>query len=295
MTTVNAAYVIVTAAHNEGRFLAWTIESIIAQTARPAKWVIVSDGSTDDTDAIVQEYCAKVPYLLFLRVDSDAAPGVLRKVNALWTAYRALEDVEYGFIANLDGDVVLSERYYEHLLGEFERDATLGVSGGLIHEEQGGVFRPRKSNRNRSVAHAAQVVRRECFEAIGGYAAMKHGGEDWHAEISARMKGWKVAAFEEEVRHLRPTGMADGRWCRCFREGRMDYSVGSHPAFEIVKCTTRLTEAPIGIGSAARLAGFLWSYLIREPRLVSGEMAAFLRHEQRERLRALYARPTVKA
>ena len=275
--------------------LARTIESVIAQTFPPTKWAVVSDGSTDDTDAIVQEYCAKVPYLLYMRVDSDAAPGVLRKVNALRTAYRALQNVEYGFIANLDGDVVLPERYYERLLGEFERDATLGISGGLIYEEQGGVFRPRKSNRNRSVAHAAQIVRRECFQAIGGYAAMKYGGEDWHSEISARMKGWKVAAFEEEVRHFRPTGMADGRWRRCFREGRMDYSVGSHPAFEIAKCATRLTEAPIGIGSAVRLAGFLWSYVIREPRLVSEEMASFLRYEQRQRLRALYGRPTLKA
>ena len=49
-------YVLITPARNEAAFIEQTIESVVAQTARPAKWVIVSDGSTDGTDEIVGRY-----------------------------------------------------------------------------------------------------------------------------------------------------------------------------------------------------------------------------------------------
>jgi biofilm PGA synthesis N-glycosyltransferase PgaC len=47
-------YALITPARNEARFIRQTIDSVAAQTIRPIKWVIVSDGSTDGTDDIVQ-------------------------------------------------------------------------------------------------------------------------------------------------------------------------------------------------------------------------------------------------
>jgi glycosyltransferase involved in cell wall biosynthesis len=47
------SYVLVTPARNEVQFIELTIQSVVAQTMRPLKWVIVSDGSTDGTDEIV--------------------------------------------------------------------------------------------------------------------------------------------------------------------------------------------------------------------------------------------------
>jgi hypothetical protein len=46
-------YALITAARNEAAFIRLTIESVISQTIRPAKWVIVSDGSTDATNELV--------------------------------------------------------------------------------------------------------------------------------------------------------------------------------------------------------------------------------------------------
>ena len=40
-------YVLVTPARNEERFIAKTLESMVAQTMPPERWVIVDDGSTD--------------------------------------------------------------------------------------------------------------------------------------------------------------------------------------------------------------------------------------------------------
>jgi biofilm PGA synthesis N-glycosyltransferase PgaC len=54
-------YVLVTPARNEQDFIELTIRSMVAQTVKPLKWVIVSDGSTDRTDEIVEGYAANHP------------------------------------------------------------------------------------------------------------------------------------------------------------------------------------------------------------------------------------------
>ena len=50
-----AQYVVVTPARNEQENIAHTIRSMVAQTRRPLRWVIVDDGSTDQTRRIIDE------------------------------------------------------------------------------------------------------------------------------------------------------------------------------------------------------------------------------------------------
>jgi glycosyltransferase involved in cell wall biosynthesis len=54
-------YVIVTPARNEAQYIELTLKSVIAQTVRPLKWVIISDGSTDGMDEIVSRYTTDHP------------------------------------------------------------------------------------------------------------------------------------------------------------------------------------------------------------------------------------------
>jgi hypothetical protein len=211
---------------------------------------------------------------------------VASKVNALTLGFEQLRDIDHDFIGNLDADIVLPPSYFEMLMAEFQSHPRLGISGGMIFEERDGEFRERLSNRTTSVAHAAQLVRRACYRDIGGYSPLKYGGEDWCAEVSARMKGWHVEAVPTlKVMHYRKTGGADRRLPYCFRQGKMDFSLGSHLGFEILKCVRRIPERPVAISALSRLFGFCWSYAIREPRLVSPDFVTFLRNEQRNRLK----------
>ncbi|HTF67572.1 MAG TPA: glycosyltransferase, partial [Edaphobacter sp.] len=62
-------YVLMTAAHNEGKLIGNTIEAVLAQTVLPALWVIVSDRSTDDTDNIVKAYAEKHNFIRLIHLD----------------------------------------------------------------------------------------------------------------------------------------------------------------------------------------------------------------------------------
>jgi len=282
------AYVLVTAAYNEEENIEKPIESVLAQKELPRMWVIVSDSSTDRTDEIVQRYAEKHAFIRFLRVTRPPGRSFRTKVMALQAGMELLAGVPYKFIGNLDADISVGPSYFADLMTKLERDPGLGIAGGFVCEEEGGKFRSRSSNRTYSVAHAAQLVRRECYEAIGGYAVLEYGGEDWHAQTTARMMGWSAEAFPElGIFHHRHTGEGGNLVRHKFRQGRMDYSFGSDPIFETFKCLQRLTEKPLFIGSFARLTGFFWSSMIREPRQVSGEFIAFLRDEQSKKTLSL--------
>ncbi len=280
-----------TAAYNEQEHIGETIESMLSQTLLPRRWVIASDGSTDGTDAIIERYAAQHDFIRFLRISRAPGRSFGSKVAALHKAYQLFEGLSYDFIGNLDADVTIDPNYYADLIAHFERTPQLGIAGGLVFEESNGVFQGRRANRIYSVAHAGQLVRRSCFEAINGYAILEYGGEDWHAQINARMKGWTAESVPElKIYHHRHTGKAGSILRHKFRQGRMDYGFGSDPVFEILKCVERFAEPPWIAGGLSRLCGFIWSTIRRDKRPVSNEFVAFLRSEQRQKISALFAR-----
>lgn len=288
--TRGSGYVLLTSAYNEEENIGKTIESVLAQTQLPNCWVIVSDGSLDRTDEIVQNYASKHDRIRFLRIIRRPGRSFGSKVRALQQGSKELEGIPYDFIGNLDADVTIEPQYFEKLLNRLEQETTLGLVGGYVTEETNGEFQDRRQNRVYSVAHAAQLVRRKCYEEIGGYAVLEFGGEDWHAQISAQMKGWDVQAFPDlKIYHHRHTGEADNLLRHKFRQGRMDYSFGSDPFFEALKCAQRLPDKPIVLGATSRFLGFCWAWLCRDERPVSGEFVSFLRTEQRQRMSALFA------
>jgi len=285
------SYVLMTAAHNEEAHIEKTIQSVLAQTVLPKRWLIVSDNSSDRTDEIVRSYAERNSFIRFLRVSRPPGRSFASKVIALRSGEHLLQDVSYDFIGNMDADLTVDPTYCEDLMRQFEMNPRLGIVGGFIHEETNGQFVSRSGNRVHSVSHAAQLVRRECYEAIGGYAVLQYGGEDWHAQTSARMKGWEAESIPAlKIFHRRHTGAATNLFRSNFKLGKLDYSVGSHPLFEIIKCALRIPKRPFLVCATVRLAGFLHSYIRRERILVSDEFAFFLRKEQKERMLSYFGK-----
>ena len=163
------SYVLVTAAYNEGKLIENTIRSVIAQQRRPAKWVIVSDGSTDETDAIVARYAADNAFIQLHSLTIDHPRNFAAQAQAINAGIAQLAATDFDFLGNLDADITMAPSYFDQLLRKFHEDPQLGLGGGAVHEEcKSGIFRSRKDNSVTSVAHAVQLFRRECFQDVGG-------------------------------------------------------------------------------------------------------------------------------
>lgn len=282
-------YVLVTAARNEAAYIEQTILSVLAQTVLPERWVIVSDGSTDATDGIIETHAKKHTFLECVRLDREERDrNFAAKVHAINRGYERIRGVDFEFIGTLDADVTLPDTYYENIIGEFRKDPRLGVAGGFIHEPVGGQFRSRPFNSTKSVAGSIQFFRRECFDSIGGLVPAVHGGEDTIAFIMARMKGWKVEAYPYLiVHHHKPVSGANNRVWSLYRQGVMDYSLGYHPVAEIAKCMRRVAEKPFLFGSVIWLCGFFTAYLTAMERPVSDEFVRYVRKEHLEHVKAI--------
>lgn len=280
-------YVLVTAAYNEEPLIEETIQSVVAQTWRPAEWNIVSDASSDKTDQIVEKYAAQYDFVHLIRITEEHPRNFAAQVNAINTGIRQLKNNDFEYLGNLDADITLPPEYFSRLLGKFVGNPRLGLGGGFIYEKSAdGQFRSRKRNSVKSVAHACQFFRRACFEAVGGcYFPLPYGGPDVYAEVAARMKEWDVMSFDDlPVHHHRFTGSADHYLRNCFRQGRADYSLGTIPMFEFVRLLRRTVDKPYMIGSLARLAGYSYSYCIRQSRPVPTAFLRYIRKEQAHRL-----------
>lgn len=278
-------YVLITPARNEEAFIENTIRSVISQTILPLKWVIVSDGSTDRTDEIAASYLKDHGFIQLLRREGDKLRNFGSQVDAINAGCKVMQGLQYDFIGNLDADVSFAREYYAQVLNKFMANDRLGLTGGYIFEKKGRDFVSRPFNRTTSVAHAVQLFRRKCFEDVGGYTPLKYGGSDAYAEVMARLKGWEVRSFSDlPVYHHKPTLTAEGKLNGGFREGRMDYSLGSSSVFELFRCLLRVQKPYGPVYAMYRFAGFVWGYLIREERPVSKDFIKYLRKEERRKL-----------
>lgn len=280
-----ADYVLVTPARNEGAFIGRTIEAVLAQTVPPRKWVIVSDGSTDATDEIVAGFAKRHSTITLLRAGVIGERSFSSKVGAFRAGEKALQDVAFDFIGNLDADVTFPPHYFERILSRFGTLPRLGVAGGLIHELINGRFVEQRTSFD-SVAGAVQLFRKECYDAIGGYTPLRFGGVDSAAEITARMHGWDVRTFQDlEVHHHRRVSSGEAGLIKTkLRHGRRHYALGCHPAFEVMRCIYRVSDRPWILGSVLTVIGYMWAWAVRQERELPANIIAYVRGEQRERL-----------
>ncbi len=279
-------YVLITPARNEAEFISATLDSVVGQTLRPVKWIVVSDGSTDGTDEIVKKYAASNPWIELLRMPEREQRHFAGKVHAFNAGYARLKDVKYEVLGSLDGDISFGPGYFSFLIQKLEEDKMLGLVGTPFE----GPYDERYDYRFVSIEHvsgACQLFRRECFEAIGGFLPMKGGGVDYVAVLGSRMKGWKTRTFTEQVcLHHRKMGTAEMGILRArFRNGVKDYVLGSSPLWQIFRTFYQMTKRPLIFGGLGMAAGYLWAAVGRMERPISKEMMAFRRREEMQRLK----------
>src|ERR1700722_20563989 len=93
-------YVLITPARNEERHIEKVIQSMIAQTALPIKWVIVNDGSTDTTASIVERYLAEHDWIELVNLPAHRDRRFAPKVYALNPGFDRVKNLEYEVIGN---------------------------------------------------------------------------------------------------------------------------------------------------------------------------------------------------
>jgi glycosyltransferase involved in cell wall biosynthesis len=165
---------VLTATYNGEGFVAETIESVLAQTHPHVEHVLVDDGSTDGTLAILEDYAQRYPDRVRV-VSFDERAGPTRRRN------EALDAARGTYLAWLDHDDLWDPTKLAKQVAVLERDPAVGfvftqwelfedASGDLLEKSQirpGGDTLRRLFVEGCFVASSTVVWRREAMERRG--------------------------------------------------------------------------------------------------------------------------------
>lgn len=283
---MSESYILITAAKNEEDYIEKTIQSVIHQTLLPTQWIIVSDGSTDKTDVIVESYLKDYSFISLVKRPVDTRRDFASKVFAIREGHKHILNNHYQFYGNLDADVSFDKNYYQKLIEYFNTDPKLGIIGGQVYDAHNDTFQKQKNNIH-SVSGPIQFFRKACFEATGGFIPFKYGLEDAMIEVNARMKGWKTRTIPElTVYHHRKTSTHKRNMFQvAYREGMLDYYFGLHPIFQMGRAFQRFNSNPIVLGSFIRISGYWIPAFQRKKRPVSKAFLKYLHKEEFETIK----------
>jgi glycosyltransferase involved in cell wall biosynthesis len=281
-------YVLITPSRNEEKFIRKTLDSMVAQTLLPVRWVIVDDGSTDHTGEIAADYARHYPWIEVVHRPQHLDRNFAGKVHAFNAGFERVRLLEFEVVGNLDSDLSFDADYLKFLMQKFAENPKLGVAGTPFIENSYDSARDSFEGENH-VAGGCQLFRRKCWEEIGGYVPNRAGGIDWVAVTTARMKGWTTRSFlEKRFNHYRSLGTAGrGVLAALFSYGEKDYYLGNSPIWEMFRVAYRMMKQPLLFGGLAVMAGYFSAALRRMKRAVSPELMRFHRREQMEKLKAI--------
>ena len=259
-----------------------TLDSVIAQSIRPAKWVIVDDGSTDATPTILAEYAEHHAWIQIVtrkdRGRRSVGPGV---IEAFYSGYDSINPDDYDYLCKLDLDLRLPLRYFEFLMQRMEATPRIATCSGKAYIEEGGRLIWEGHGDETSLG-MTKFYRVSCFREIGGFVReVMWDGIDCHR---CRMKGWIACSWDDpELRfvHLRPEGSSQlSVYAGRMRHGYGQYFMGTGFPYMVASAIYRMNEKPYVLGSLAILLGWIRSALQGRPRYEDALFRSYLRRYQ---------------
>jgi glycosyltransferase involved in cell wall biosynthesis len=170
--------------YNYGRFIGEAIRSVLDQTCPPSEIIVVDDGSTDETPAVVQEFGNAVMYI------RQGNAGVCAARN------RGVSESRGELISFLDADDTWEPTNLEKQVARFESDDEIDMVHCAMREfddETGETTRFYMEGAEEGVADnlllwegslivgpgSGLTVSRKAFDHVGGFDTRMKVGEDW--------------------------------------------------------------------------------------------------------------------
>lgn len=281
-------YVLISPCRDEAGYMGRTLDSVIRQTERPLLWIIIDDGSTDDTPKILAEYASKYDWILVFNKPNRGAravgPGV---IEAFYYGLDRLPvNTEYDFLCKLDLDLDLPAAYFATLMDQLIADPRLGsASGKPYFRNKAGRLISEKIGDELSVG-MTKFYRRQCFEDIGGFVReVMWDAIDCH---KSRQLGWTTRSSDEpnlRFEHLRPMGSSQKNiFVGRARHGYGQYYMGSDPLYFMATVVYRMAHPPYILGALAMFWGFMRAALTGAARHDDPALRSFIRSYQRRAL-----------
>jgi len=276
-------YLLVTPCRDEAKYARRTLDSVTRQTAVPALWLIVDDGSTDQTPHILAEYAQRFPWIKIIRRENRGyrklGGGV---IDAFYHGYDTINPSDFDYVCKFDLDLDLPDNYFESLMEKMEAEPRIGTCSGKPYFKNEAGEKILEICGDENSVGMIKFYRTTCFAQIGGFVReLMWDGIDCHR---CRMLGWIAVSWNDpkiNFEHLRPMGTSHKNWWTGrVRHGVGQYFMGTGLVYILASAVFRLPHPPMVIGSVAMIWGYIKSMITRKPRYGDVEFRRFLRSYQ---------------
>tara|TARA_A100001011_G_C14297075_1_gene838948 strand:+ start:1553 stop:2407 length:855 start_codon:yes stop_codon:yes gene_type:complete len=275
---------IITPACNEEEHLEPLIHSMIKQSILPEQWIIVDDGSLDNTSDIIKKFSIQNPWIKYLRKEkkSGRSPGK-SVMEAFYHGYNNKDLFDYDIVMKLDADLVLPANYLESIIQCFNENPKVGICGGVCVLHNGDDYIVEGLTNLDHIRGAIKAYRKSCFSSISGL--LKVMGWDTVDEHHARFNGWEVCVLKNiQVIHQRATNQEYGLTKAAFKNGKMLYSIRMDLVLLLLNCLKRSFTTPYLILGLYMLWGYCIASWNSHDRIVSKELGVFIRKYRYKKL-----------
>ncbi|WP_440946653.1 glycosyltransferase family 2 protein [Methanosarcina sp. T3] len=273
-------YLLITPARNEEDNLPDVSESVTGQKVTPALWIIVDDGSTDETPQILEELKAGYSWIQSIRLPPRPRDitfhysYVCKQGFDYALEYCRKNGIEYDYIGLLDADTVLEENYFGKLMDEFEKDSSLGIVSGGVYYDVGGKLSREVSDKNLPRG-TGRLWRKFCFLETEGYQV--EPSPDSISNTKAILRGWHLRQYVDVVEiQKRKTSAGEGLWNGYVKNGWMAYYVDKNLSMVLFNTLYYSLKSPYYTG-IAYLYGYLNSAVKKENKIKDMEIRAYYR------------------
>ena len=276
-------YYIVIPSHNEESLISLTLQSLVEQTVLPTKIVVVNDNSTDNTEAIVNSFVSKYPFISLVNKTSDAIhlPGS-KVIQAFQKGLETLDE-NYDFIVKADADLIFPSNYFETIIKHFKSDNRIGMAGGFCYIERNGEWILENLTDKDHIRGALKAYRKETFKQIGGLKPEM--GWDTVDELLCKFYNWKVVTDESlHVKHLKPTGTNYNKTAR-YKQGEAFYSLGYGFWITTIASLKLAMMKKKPLLFIDYIKGFWKAKSLKKTLLVTDEQAKFIRNYRLKKMK----------
>ena len=280
---------IITPACNEEKHLSALIDSVLLQSHLPLEWIIVDDGSQDNTSNVIQHAAMKYSWIKYLRKEKINLRGPGKSViEAFYFGFNNRSIMDYDVVVKLDADLVLPVNYLEIITKKFQTNTKIGICGGVCVLKDGDSYIIEQETNLDHIRGAIKAYRRECFEEIGGL--LKNMGWDTVDEHSARIKGWSVSVLSDlKVLHQRSTHQEYGFVKAAFRNGKMLYSIRMDIFLLFGNSVKKSFTKPYLLLGFAMFLGYMIAVFTGYKKIVNKDLGRFIRkYRYRQMLKKLF-------
>ena len=273
-------YVAITPARDEEQFLPGLIDSMLAQTRQPHRWIIINDGSIDRTGRILDEAARQYRWIepIHLARDRPREAGGESVIMQFLTR-EVWRDVD--FIFRLDADLSFGPDLVELMLKEFAANPQLGIAGAMLYEPGVRGWSEVPTIHSFHTRGATKMYSSACFAAVEPLEGCP--GWDTIDEMRALRSGFKTHSFRHiHAYHHRPQGEAAGAWRGQVGKGQTAYYIGYSPVFLLARAARLAVTRPVS--ALCMVAGYFESQLRRRPTVNDSELISFIRRQQVRRL-----------